>query len=63
MATPEPLIEDDGLSSLEIILFSIIIVTLIYWIMFRERKKEEIPEFKKLTTLDIFNGPSQHHST
>ncbi|XP_064159149.1 NADPH--cytochrome P450 reductase-like isoform X1 [Anguilla rostrata] len=51
-ATPEPVMEDEGLlSTLDIVLVSVIAAVLIYWITFRKKTPaEEIPEFKKLTT-------------
>lgn len=42
--------EEEALfSSFDIFLFSLIVGLLIYWWFFRQ-KKEEVPEFKKLTT-------------
>ncbi|KPP71138.1 NADPH--cytochrome P450 reductase-like [Scleropages formosus] len=46
----EPAAEEETLfSNLDIFLFSLIVGLLIYWFVFR-KKKEEIPEFKKLET-------------
>ncbi|XP_072557393.1 NADPH--cytochrome P450 reductase-like isoform X1 [Paramormyrops kingsleyae] len=48
--TPETSGEEEALfSSFDIFLFSLIVGLLIYWFFFRQ-KKEEVPEFKKLTT-------------
>ncbi|XP_006640872.1 NADPH--cytochrome P450 reductase isoform X1 [Lepisosteus oculatus] len=49
--SPEPVAEETSfLSSVDLFLFSIISGVLIYWFFFR-KKKEEIPEFKKISTV------------
>ncbi|KAI1903538.1 hypothetical protein AGOR_G00028220 [Albula goreensis] len=49
--SPEPMAEEEPLfTTLDIFLFTLIAGLLIYWFMSRQ-KKEEIPEFKKLTTV------------
>ncbi|KAG7471119.1 hypothetical protein MATL_G00121040 [Megalops atlanticus] len=50
VTTPEPVVEEGLLSTLDILLVTLISGVLIYWVMFRKKKEEEIPEFKKLTT-------------
>ncbi|XP_036380630.1 NADPH--cytochrome P450 reductase-like isoform X1 [Megalops cyprinoides] len=51
--SPEPVAEEEALfSSLDIFLFSLIAGLLIYWLLAR-KKKEEIPEFKTLTTVAL----------
>ncbi|XP_048836268.1 NADPH--cytochrome P450 reductase-like isoform X1 [Brienomyrus brachyistius] len=50
LGTPETSGEEEALfSNFDIFLFSLIVGLLIYWFFFRQ-KKEEVPEFKKLTT-------------
>ena len=47
----EPGVEEEPLfTALDLILFSFIVGLAVYWFMSRQ-KKEEIPEFKKLTTV------------
>ncbi|MBN3325408.1 NCPR reductase, partial [Atractosteus spatula] len=49
--SPEPVAEEMSfLSSVDLFLFSLISGVLIYWFFFR-KKKEEIPEFKKIATV------------
>ncbi|XP_036392883.1 NADPH--cytochrome P450 reductase-like isoform X1 [Megalops cyprinoides] len=50
ITTPEPMVEEGLLGTLDILLVTLISGVLIYWVMFRKKKEEEIPEFKKLTT-------------
>ncbi|XP_043909715.1 NADPH--cytochrome P450 reductase [Protopterus annectens] len=49
-STPENSVEEESIfSMMDVFLFSMIAGLLIYWLLFR-KKKEEIPEFKKIST-------------
>ncbi|KAG9351915.1 hypothetical protein JZ751_023166 [Albula glossodonta] len=62
--SPEPMAEEEPLfTTLDIFLFTLIAGLLIYWFMSRQ-KKEEIPEFKKLTTvIGLISGAARYTTT